>query len=62
MPFKPNYRLERAGRRRAKEEQQQKKLLKRAERDASGKSATPSELADDAPDGGAATPDTESST
>ena len=62
MPFKPNYRLERAGRRRAKEEQQQKKLLKRAERDASGKTDAPSEFEGDAPDGESATPDAESST
>lgn len=32
MPFKPNYRLQRADRQRAKEQKQQKKLERRAEK------------------------------
>jgi hypothetical protein len=41
MPFKPNYRLQRADRQRAKDEKQQKKLLRRAERDAEQKADSP---------------------
>jgi len=32
MPFKPNYRMQRADRQRAKEEKQQKKIQRRAEK------------------------------
>ena len=47
MPFKPNYRLQRADRQRAKEEKQQKKLARRAERDTGEK---PDALGDDGAD------------
>ncbi|HEY3916410.1 MAG TPA: hypothetical protein VGL83_01395 [Stellaceae bacterium] len=47
MPFKPNYRLQRADRQRAKEEKQQKKLLRRAERVASEKADAPDAPGDD---------------
>jgi len=50
MPFKPNYRLQRADRQRAKEEKQQKKLLRRAERDATDQANAPDALGDAAPD------------
>jgi len=59
MP-KPNYRLQRADRQRAKEEKQQKKLLRRAERDASRKGDVP-EMADEAAASSAAPTETESS-
>jgi hypothetical protein len=51
MPFKPNYRLQRADRQRAKEEKQQKKLLRRAERDAKEKANAPDAVGDDVSDG-----------
>ena len=43
MPFKPNYRLQRADRQRAKEEKQQKKLLRQAAKEKGGEP----DLADD---------------
>lgn len=51
MPFKPNYRLQRADRQRAKDEKLQKKLLRRAERDAQEQTNAPDALGDPAPDG-----------
>ncbi len=51
MPFKPNYRLQRADRHRAKEEKQQKKALRRAERDAREQTNAPDAVADAVPDG-----------
>jgi len=39
MPFKPNYRLQRADRKRAQEEKQQRKLERRAEKAAQRKAA-----------------------
>jgi hypothetical protein len=51
MPFKPNYRMQRADRQRAKEEKQQKKLLRRSERDTTEKGDTPDAAADDASEG-----------
>jgi hypothetical protein len=47
MPFKPNYRLQRADRQRAKEEKQKKKLLRQAEK---GKGDEPDAVGDDAQD------------
>ena len=58
MPFKPNYRLQRADRQRAKEEKQQKKLLRRAERDAQ-QNGLPDAIDDEASDVAPAAPDTE---
>ncbi len=58
MPFKPNYRLQRADRQRAKEEKQQKKLLRRAERDAQ-QPGLPDAFGDEASDVAAATTETE---
>jgi hypothetical protein len=58
MPFKPNYRLQRADRQRAKEEKQQKKLLRRAERDAQ-QNGLPDAIDDEVSDVAPATPDTE---
>jgi hypothetical protein len=58
MPFKPNYRLQRADRQRAKEEKQQKKLLRRAERDAQQNDA-PDAFGDPVSDAAPATTDTE---
>lgn len=52
MPFKPNYRLQRADRQRAKEEKHQKKLLRRAERDA-GEKPNATEARGDNPTDGA---------
>jgi hypothetical protein len=60
MPFKPNYRLQRADRQRAKEEKQQKKLLRRAERDASQKADSPEVIGEGAASGASATAETES--
>ena len=37
MPFKPNYRMQRADRKRAQEQKQQKKLERRAEKSAERK-------------------------
>ncbi len=50
MPFKPNYRLQRADRQRAKEEKLQKKLARRAERDTGEKAGVPDALGDDSAD------------
>jgi hypothetical protein len=61
MPFKPNYRLQRADRQRAKEEKQQKKLLRRAERDASQKPDSPEATGEAAANAPSATTETESS-
>ena len=47
MPFKPNYRLQRADRQRAKEEKLQKKLARRAERDTGDKPGAPDPVGDD---------------
>lgn len=44
MPFKPNYRLQRADRQRAKEEKQQKKLLRQAAKE---KGNEPGDAGDD---------------
>lgn len=52
MPFKPNYRLQRADRQRAKEEKQQKKLLRRAARDADPKTDSQDVVEGDAPEAG----------
>lgn len=60
MPFKPNYRLQRADRQRAKEEKQQKKLLRRAERDASQKTVSSEADGEAAASGAVATTETES--
>ena len=57
MPFKPNYRLQRADRQRAKEEKQQKKLLRRADRNAKEQADTPDALGDPASDGDMGTPE-----
>jgi hypothetical protein len=51
MPFKPNYRQERAQRARAKETKQQEKLLRREEAAAKRKALRESE-----PDAGSGTP------
>jgi hypothetical protein len=47
MPFKPNYRMQRADRQRAKEQKLEKKTLRRAEKTADG--AAPAIDADAAP-------------
>lgn len=60
MPFKPNYRMQRADRQRAKEEKLQKKLARRAERGAVEKPDVPAALGDDVSDGEAGTPQAES--
>ena len=60
MPFKPNYRLQRADRQRAKEEKQQKKLIRRAERDASQKGDVPETTGEAAAGAVSATIETES--
>jgi hypothetical protein len=59
MP-KPNYRLQRADRQRAKEEKQQKKLLRRAERDASQKGDVPETTGEAAASPASAMTETES--
>lgn len=51
MPFKPNYRLQRADRQRAKEEKQRKKSVRRAERDVSEPTDGPDVLGEDVSDG-----------
>jgi hypothetical protein len=60
MPFKPNYRLQRADRQRAKEEKQQKKLLRRAERDTRQKTGSLEGNGEAATSAASATRETES--
>lgn len=52
MPFKPNYRMQRSDRERAKEQKQQKKLERRAEKTAQRKAQQGEPENAAAPDGG----------
>jgi hypothetical protein len=52
MPFKPNYRMQRSDRERAKEQKQQKKLERRAEKVAQRKALQAEPESAAAPDGG----------